>query len=447
MSIKSFKKNFFSRKKISFIIRNLLLIFFAGLTIATLIDVLFSIWHSSKVATQAKKEQNHVLLQSQVNNTSQKQTVPYIFEEKIGHGFELKVHQADLALLQTINELTKYGIRLEHENIVTRYFYGTPFQFQTITVHLSVTYSSFFKKLQKNLKSLVANSRLIINTHNRWLIVIDGQTTHLLIIKPTTLLNSTNSTDTANLISTNATNATNNTVKTTPATTPKKGYLAIIIDDMGESLLFARHLAQLNFPVTFSVLPYSTRTRRVCDLAQNYQIELMLHLPMEPDGYPERANPGPGALFVHMNPARLKTIFLQDLQQVPGAVGINNHMGSRFTRNKKSMALIFNEIKKRGLFFVDSLTTPGSVGKILARQNNVPYLQRQIFLDNIQDEKAILFQLQKAESIALKKGMAIAIGHPYRQTLKALQDWQKIRNKSIQVVQVRRLLKIKNSKF
>jgi polysaccharide deacetylase 2 family uncharacterized protein YibQ len=122
-------------------------------------------------------------------------------------------------------------------------------------------------------------------------------------------------------------------------------------------------------------------------------------------------------------------------------------MGSRFTRNKKSMALIFNEIKKRGLFFVDSLTTPGSVGKILARKNNVSYLQRQIFLDNIPKEKSILFQLQKAESIALKKGTAIAIGHPYRQTLKALQKWQRIRNKSVRIVQVRSLIKIKNSKF
>ena len=96
---------------------------------------------------------------------------------------------------------------------------------------------------------------------------------------------------------------------------------------------------------------------------------------------------------------------------------------------------------------MDSLTTSKSVGKILAQKNNVPYLQRQIFLDNIQDEKAILFQLQKAESIALKKGTAIAIGHPYAQTLKALQDWQKVRNKSVRAVQVRSLIKIKNSKF
>ena len=434
MPDKTPEKNSTPRKKIFFIIQNILLVLFVAFTFTILKTVLFPTCNTRTTLKQTKKKQNDVSIQLQFNNTSPEQTTPYTFEEKIGQDFDFKVRQADLALLQTIITWSKLGARLEHKNIATRYFYGRPFHFQTILVHLPVKHSTFFKKLQKNLKNFVTNtnSRLIINRHNNWSIVIDGQTTHLLIIESEPLANATNGA---------------NATRTIPKTAQKKGYLTIIIDDMGESLLFARNLAHLDFPVTFSVLPYSTRTRKICSLAKTSRIELMLHLPMEPDGYPERANPGPGALFVHMNPARLKTIFLQDLQQVPGAVGINNHMGSRFTRNKKSMALIFNEIKKRGLFFVDSLTTPGSVGKILARKNNVSYLQRQIFLDNIPKEKSILFQLQKAESIALKKGTAIAIGHPYRQTLKALQKWQRIRNKSVRIVQVRSLIKIKNSKF
>ncbi len=422
MPAKSSKKKSSRQKKTFINFKTFSLVFLAGLTFVALITVLLLPPKNKSIppSTQIKKSQKSSSPLNTSRHFSSVKKKPHVFEEKVGQGFALKVRQADLALLQTIVAWAKHGAKLEHKNIETRYFHGCPFHFQNISIHLPVKSSIFFKRLQKNLSDFVTNTRLITQKHHQWAIVIDGQKTHILNIEIEPFI---------------------------PSPDKKIGYLAIIIDDMGESVLYARNLAELDFPVTFSVLPFNSRTREVCSLAKSFQIELMLHLPMEPDGYPDRANPGPGALFVHMDPLQIKTIFINDLHQVPNAVGLNNHMGSRFTQDKESMSVLFDEIKKRGLFFVDSLTTSKSVGKILAQKNNVPYLQRQIFLDNIQDEKAILFQLQKAETIALKKGTAIAIGHPYTQTLKALQDWQKVRNKSVQVVQIRSLIKIKNSKF
>jgi hypothetical protein len=265
MPDKTPEKNSTPRKKIFFIIQNILLVLFVAFTFTILKTVLFPTCNTRTTLKQTKKKQNDVSIQLQFNNTSPEQTTPYTFEEKIGQDFDFKVRQADLALLQTIITWSKLGARLEHKNIATRYFYGRPFHFQTILVHLPVKHSTFFKKLQKNLKNFVTNtnSRLIINRHNNWSIVIDGQTTHLLIIESEPLANATNGA---------------NATRTIPKTAQKKGYLTIIIDDMGESLLFARNLAHLDFPVTFSVLPYSTRTRKICSLAKTSRIELMLQL-------------------------------------------------------------------------------------------------------------------------------------------------------------------------
>jgi len=422
MPAKSSKKKSSRKKNKSNKFKNFLLISIVGLTFVALVTVLLlpPKHKITRHSTQIKKSTKSSSPYKTPKTFSPAKKKPYVYEEKIGQEFDAKVRQADLAILQTIVTWSKQGAKLEHKNIETRYFHGSPFHFQNISVYLPVKSSIFFKRLQKNLDDFVGNTRLISQNRNQWTIVIDGQKTHILNIEIEPFL---------------------------PSPGEKIGYLAIIIDDLGESIHYAQSLARLDFPITFSVLPYNTRTKEVCSLAKRLQIELMLHLPMEPNGYPDRANPGPGALFVHLGPVQIKSTFIDDLQQVHGAVGINNHMGSRFTSDKESMGVLFDEIKKKGLFFVDSLTTSKSVAKILAREKNIPYLQRHVFLDNVQEEKAILFQLQKAENVALRKGTAIAIGHPYAQTLKALQEWEKIRNTSVRVVQVRDLLKIKISGF
>jgi polysaccharide deacetylase 2 family uncharacterized protein YibQ len=216
--------------------------------------------------------------------------------------------------------------------------------------------------------------------------------------------------------------------------------MAVIIDDLGENLHQAEMLASLSFPVTFAILPHSSQTREVARLAAERGRDVLLHQPMEPRDYPFRADPGPGALFVGMVDEEIKAILAENLAQMPLAIGMNNHMGSRFTADASGMAIVLQELKSRGLFFLDSLTTNDSVALAQARRVGLFHLQRHIFLDNIQDVQAILFQLRKAERLSLSSGEVVAIGHPHPETLEALKIWEKERDQRIQLVSVSDLL-------
>ncbi|MFP4658370.1 MAG: divergent polysaccharide deacetylase family protein, partial [Desulfonatronovibrionaceae bacterium] len=217
------------------------------------------------------------------------------------------------------------------------------------------------------------------------------------------------------------------------------GKLAIVIDDMGRSRKAASRLAELDFPVTFSILPHSAFSKTVRRIATASKLPIMLHLPMQPDNWPD-TDPGPGALFVDMSRDKIRQTARQDLDLVPEAIGVNNHMGSRFTAYQAGMEELFRELRDRELFFLDSLTTPQSVASRISGRFGINLLKRDIFLDNIQDKTAIIFQLRKAEKIASDTGLAIAIGHPYPETLDALETWNKNRDNGVEVVGINDLL-------
>lgn len=151
---------------------------------------------------------------------------------------------------------------------------------------------------------------------------------------------------------------------------------------------------------------------------------MIVHFPMEPMGYP-KVKPGDDALFVDMNAADIKNQIAKNLKIISEAIGVNNHMGSRFTANRPAMKVALEEFKKNGLFFLDSLTSTKSVGRSVAKSVGIPFYERDIFLDNVKDVTAITHQLKKSERVAMKKGYAIAIGHPYKETLMALRQWSK----------------------
>lgn len=224
---------------------------------------------------------------------------------------------------------------------------------------------------------------------------------------------------------------------------PQNGALAIVIDDMGQHMREGELLAGLPVPVTFSVLPYNDHAREVAELAHRRGLEVLIHLPMEPQGYPDKANPGPGALFSSMPEKTLRSLVHKAAQHVPHAVGANNHMGSRFTESNRGMNAVLEELAGRRLFFLDSMTTSRSQGKPASQRAQVPYIRRNIFLDNVQDQAAIVFQLKKAETLARRKGIAVAIGHPYPETLHALAEWARTRDTSIRIVTVQQLLKMR----
>jgi polysaccharide deacetylase 2 family uncharacterized protein YibQ len=147
----------------------------------------------------------------------------------------------------------------------------------------------------------------------------------------------------------------------------------------------------------------------------------MVHVPME--AINRDADPGKNALLVNLSPGEIQQRLDWDLSQFQGYVGINNHMGSRFTQDPAGMQIVLETLKAKGLLFVDSRTIASSVGDALAGRLGVTHLKRDVFLDNVIDEADIRKELARTEAIARKQGFVIAIGHPHPDTVAALRQW------------------------
>lgn len=215
-------------------------------------------------------------------------------------------------------------------------------------------------------------------------------------------------------------------------------YLAIVIDDMGYQTDLDEELMRLDLGLTFAFLPHGPHTSTQAELARKLGREVLLHFPMEPDDH--RWDPGPGAATIGMSRARLQEVFAENLSLVPQAVGINNHMGSRFTRDPGAMRDFLAMVRDSHLFFLDSLTSSTSVGYYLAQEMGVKASRRQVFLDNVRDEALITQQLRQLLTVAERQGWAVGIGHPYPQTLAALRAARQEILARAQLVAVSRLV-------
>lgn len=200
-----------------------------------------------------------------------------------------------------------------------------------------------------------------------------------------------------------------------------KPRVAIIMDDLGRDLRLAKQAIALDYQITMAILPNERHASEVATLAHRRGREVMVHIPMEPEGYPA-ANPGEGALFVDLPTEEIQRRFLGYLDRIPYAVGGNNHMGSRFTTNHAGMRAVLELMLQEGMFFVDSRTTGGSIALEEARLLKVPATARDVFLDNDADVERIARQIRKLVVLAGKKGSAVGICHPYPETLAALQQ-------------------------
>lgn len=210
---------------------------------------------------------------------------------------------------------------------------------------------------------------------------------------------------------------------TVPDQQPVQGHgtarLAIIIDDMGSSLSEARSLAAINVPLTFSIIPALRSDRDVAAFAQAHNIETMIHIPMQSKGWPARRLEANG-LLVGMKADEIQERVSGFVQRFPGAVGVNNHMGSEFTEREELMTVVLQTLKQNNLFFIDSVTSPESKGLRVAQKLGVRSARRNVFLDNEQDRGYILGQLNQAVRLARKSGAAVAICHPHPATIAAL---------------------------
>lgn len=201
--------------------------------------------------------------------------------------------------------------------------------------------------------------------------------------------------------------------------TTGRGKLSIIIDDMGSSMQEARSLAAIGVPLTFSIIPGLAHFKEVAAFAGSQEIEVMIHMPMQSKGWPQRPLE-PNGLLVSMDGSAIASRVDEYIRLVPGASGANNHMGSEFTEHEEKMRPVLASLKEKGLFFIDSVTTPHSVGYRMARQMMIKTARRKVFLDNEQNRDYIAGQIRQAVIMAGKLGSAIAICHPHPVTISTL---------------------------
>lgn len=211
--------------------------------------------------------------------------------------------------------------------------------------------------------------------------------------------------------------------------------IAIVIDDLGVDRRRTAQAIALPAPLTMAFLSYAPDLARQTAAARDAGHELLVHVPMQP-GSPG-IDPGPNVLAVDLDGDEVLRRLQWGLARFPGHVGINNHMGSRFTADSEGMTVVMSELKRRGLLFLDSLTTGQSVGTRLAVQGRVPFAVRNVFLDNVDDPEAVRARLAETETLARRHGLAIAIGHPRDATLEVLTTWtREIVERGIQLVPV-----------
>ncbi|MCK6450865.1 MAG: divergent polysaccharide deacetylase family protein [Alphaproteobacteria bacterium] len=202
---------------------------------------------------------------------------------------------------------------------------------------------------------------------------------------------------------------------------PAQPLIAVIIDDAGLDRARTARATRLPAPLTISFLPYAGDVARQADEARRRGHELMLHLPMEPLGPHE--NPGPDALTTRQSgPELLRRLDLH-LGRFDGYVGVNNHMGSRFTQEREAMLPVLEAVRARGLLFVDSRTVGATVAGALADRLGLPGTARDVFIDHDGSAAAVRARLDDIERIARRTGKAVAIGHPHDVTLDALERW------------------------
>ncbi len=194
--------------------------------------------------------------------------------------------------------------------------------------------------------------------------------------------------------------------------------LALIVDDCGQWLHIEEGYIALPIPLTLAILPQVRYSTRIADEAHAAGKGVMLHLPMQPIA---ALDPGPGKIMVSMNDETIEAQTARDIDAIPYAEGANNHEGSRATSDPRVMAAVMRVFKRRGLFFIDSRTIATTVAQRTAQEYGVPNAARDVFLDDRNTVPAVEAQLRLAAKIALKRGSAIAIGHPRPATLAAVR--------------------------
>jgi len=201
----------------------------------------------------------------------------------------------------------------------------------------------------------------------------------------------------------------------------RTGRIAIVLDDFASDSRLVERFCALVQPLTLAILPNTGPVGAIAKRARQSGHQVIVHLPMEPTDYPAQ-DPGANAVMVDQSDKQIRQALRQALEQVPGAIGFNNHMGSKATADERVMRLLLAETKARELLFLDSRTTPTSIAFDLAREMGVASLRRDSFIDEIDERQAIEAKLWDLADMAGRTSTAIAIGHDRENTLLALEN-------------------------
>lgn len=216
--------------------------------------------------------------------------------------------------------------------------------------------------------------------------------------------------------------------------------VAIILDDVGlGSMKSFRQALEIPYPLTFAVIPFRRFTKECATMARGRGFEMIVHMPMEPYNYPQQ-DPGPGAIFEKDSIEIIEQKIQAALDSVMYGRGMNNHMGSKITALPFTMRVILSKLKREGLFFVDSRTTPDTVVIREATQLGVPAISRNVFLDNSRDPADIRTQLEEVIAIAKEQGYVVALGHNYPETIAVLEAEMPRLDREVNFVFVRELV-------
>ena len=201
-----------------------------------------------------------------------------------------------------------------------------------------------------------------------------------------------------------------------------KAKIAIVLDDWGYNLNNLETLERIRQPLTLAVLPHLVYSQRIGDFAIKIGKELILHLPLEPKRKNDYLGWEKTTITVDMSDEKIKEILFEALESLEGVKGVSNHMGSRATEDERVMGIIFKELKKRDLYFLDNRVTANSICEKLANKLSLKFISRDIFLDNEKNADYIKIQLKKLKALALNKGKVVGVGHSYSLTLKVLEE-------------------------
>lgn len=222
--------------------------------------------------------------------------------------------------------------------------------------------------------------------------------------------------------------------------------ISIIIDDLGYKQKEDILALSLPGPIAYAILPHAPYTKEVAIIASRNGKEILLHQPMQ--ALENNDLLGPGALTLNMTEKEFVKTLETNINIMSNIIGINNHMGSLLTRHPGHMQWLMNVLKKNKYIYIDSLTSTNSVAGEIAGKNKIPFLKRDIFLDNKTDFEYITKKIFELIAIAKKEGTALAIAHPHFNTIEILSKFlQDIDKYGVKLIGIKSLTKIRNNEY